>query len=89
MLIATNKNVLVFTAKEREMSKNYFWVRPERANWQPTIEQCRRQALRFLLEPKKIGTLEGTMYQQFKNVSDTYWRQFWKEVTSIPLERIQ
>lgn len=65
----------------------YFYVRPDRDNWQPTIEKCRRQLLRELLDGKTVSQAEGFMFQRFRNVSNTYWDEFWKEVTSLPVER--
>ena len=65
----------------------YFYVRPDRDNWQPTIEKCRRQLLRELLDGKTVSQAEGSMFQRFRNVSNTYWDEFWKEVTSLPVER--
>ena len=68
------------------MRKYYFYVRPERDNWAPTVLKCRRQLLRELLKGQSVGYAESIMQSRFQNVSMTYWRQFWKEVIDVPVE---
>ena len=69
------------------MAKTYFYVRPDRDNWTPTVEKCRRQLLRYLLEGKwTLPQAEHILFSRFQNVSNTYWHEFWKEVTEIPVE---
>jgi hypothetical protein len=63
----------------------YFYVRPDRTNWEPTVEECRQQLLRELLKGETVERAKGSMFQRFQNVSNTYWDEFWKEVTAIPL----
>lgn len=65
----------------------YFYVRPDRDNWQPAVEKCRRQLLRELLKGSTIASAEGHLFQRFQNVSNTYWNEFWREVTNLPVER--
>jgi hypothetical protein len=67
--------------------KYYFYVRPDRNNWQPTVEKCRRQLLKELLGGKTVKQAESTMHCRFQNVSNTYWDEFWNDVTDIPVER--
>jgi hypothetical protein len=64
----------------------YFYVRPNRDNWKPTIEKCRRQLLRELLKGATVEQAKFTMFQRFQNVSNTYWNEFWNEVTAVPVE---
>jgi len=64
----------------------YFYVRPNRANWKPTVARCQRQVLRELLKGKTVEQAERAMFQRFQNVSNTYWRDFWEEVTAVPVE---
>jgi len=68
------------------MPKFYFYVRPERDNWAPTVLKCRRQLLRELLKGQSITRAESILHSRFQNVSNTYWREFWQEVTNVPLE---
>jgi len=68
------------------MSDYYFYVRPTRDNWAPTVEKCRRQLLRELVSGKSLKEAEYNLFQRFRNVSNTYWRDFWREVTSVPVE---
>lgn len=67
--------------------KYYFYVRPNRDNWRPTVEKCQRQLLRELLNGATIEQAKGSMFQRFQNVSNTYWQEFWEDVTSVPMER--
>ena len=64
----------------------YFYVRPERDNWHPTVSECRQQLLRELLKGATLKQAKDTMYQRFQNVSNTYWDVFWDEVTAVPTE---
>jgi hypothetical protein len=64
----------------------YFYVRPNRDNWEPTVSKCRRQLLRELLKGTSVNMAEKSMFIRFENVSNTYWDQFWHEVTSVPVE---
>lgn len=64
----------------------YFYVRPNRDNWQPTVEKCQRQLLRELLKGRTLDQAKQAMFQRFQNVSNTYWDEFWEEVTSVPTE---
>jgi len=68
------------------MSNYYFYVRPSRDNWKPTVEKCRRQLLRELMAGKSLKEAEHNLFQRFQNVSNTYWVNFWSEVTSVPVE---
>jgi hypothetical protein len=67
--------------------KYYFYVRPDRDNWQPTVEKCRRQVLKELLNGATPEKAKSTMHYRFQNVSNTYWDEFWEDVTNIPTER--
>jgi len=68
------------------MSKYYFYVRPERNNWEPTVLKCRRQLLRELLKGYTVKQAESIMCSRFQNVSMTYWKEFWQAVTDVPFE---
>jgi len=65
----------------------HFYVQPDRDNWQPMIEKCRRQLLRELLKGVTIKAAEQSMYHRFQNVSNTYWAEFWEDVIDVPMER--
>lgn len=65
----------------------YFYVRPERDNWHPTVNECRQQLLRELLKGATLKQAKDTMYQRFQNVSKTYWDEFWDDVVNVPLGR--
>jgi hypothetical protein len=67
--------------------KFYVYVRPDRDNWWPAVEKCQRQLLRELLKGSTMKQAEAAMFQRFQNVSNTYWREFWRDVTDIPVER--
>ena len=69
------------------MSKYYFYVRPDRDNWTPTVEKCRRQLLREIVNGRNFESAKHSMFQRFQNVSNTYWDEFWAEVINIPQER--
>ena len=64
----------------------YFYARPDRDNWAPTVDKCRRQLLRELLKGSSVDMAEKSMFRRFQNVSNTYWNDFWYEVTSVPVE---
>jgi hypothetical protein len=64
----------------------YFYVRPNRDNWKPTIEKCRQQLLRELLKGATVEQAKSIMFQRFQNVSNSYWAEFWNEVTAVPVE---
>ena len=66
---------------------DYFYVRPGRDNWQPTVTECRQQLLRELLKGVTLKQAKESMYQRYQNVSKTYWDEFWDAVTDIPLGR--
>ena len=68
------------------MNKNYFYVRPDRDNWTPAIEKCRRQLLRELVAGRTLEQAKGRMHTRFRNVSNTYWDEFISEVLDIPAE---
>jgi len=65
---------------------DYFYVRPNRANWKTTVAKCQRQVLRELLKGKTVEQAEFAMFHRFQNVSNTYWREFWEAVTAVPVE---
>ena len=61
----------------------YVYARPSRDNWQPAVERCRKEIVGLILQGgPKWGTIEDNMFQKFKNVSNAYWTQFWKDVTA-------
>ena len=66
--------------------KYYFYVRPDRPNWGTTVEKCRRQLLRELLKGVSLERAKDSMFQRFRNVSNTYWPEFWEEVIAVPVE---
>lgn len=66
--------------------KYYFYVRPDRANWWPTVEKCRRQLLRELLKGVSPDQAKDSMFQRFQNVSNTHWNEFWQDVVGVPVE---
>ena len=61
----------------------YTYARPDRDNWQPTIDQCRKEIVALMISGgPKWGTIEDAMFQKFQTVSNTYWQEFWKDVTT-------
>lgn len=67
--------------------KYYVYARPNQDNWQPTVEKCQRQLLRELLKGSTLKQAEAAMFQRFQNVSNANWREFWNDVTDVPVER--
>jgi hypothetical protein len=60
----------------------YVYARPDRDNWEPTVERCRKEIVALVISGgPKWATIEYAMFQKFQNVSKTYWPQFWKDVT--------
>ena len=70
----------------KTVPKYYFYARPDRDNWTPTVLKCRRQLLRELLKGQTVAQAESAMHGRFQNVSNTYWQEFWQEVIDVPLE---
>jgi hypothetical protein len=67
--------------------KFYVYARPDRDNWWPAVEKCQQQLLQELLKGSPMKQAEAAMFQRFQNVSNTYWSEFWRDVTAVPVER--